>query len=198
MRRSAFDKLMSTAGLILAVLLVVAGGLLFWASRFVDDNVATQLSQQNITMPEGEAISSLPDEDRQALEPFAGEPLTNGAQAQAYADHYIKAHLQGISGGRTYSEVSGEFQQMDPSDPDYEQVAGQRQALFMGETLRGLLLNAYAFWKMGQIALWASIAAFAGAAIFLVLALLGFRHARVVPPDARVGDDAPARESARV
>ena len=188
MRRSAFDKLMSTAGLILAVLLVVAGGLLLWANRFIDDNVETQLSQQNITMPEGEAITSLPDRaDQDALEPFAGQPLTDGDQAEAYADHYIKAHLNEIAGGRTYSEISGEFQQMDPGDPDYEQVAGQRQALFMGETLRGLLLNAYAFWKMGQIALWASIASFAGAVVFLVLALLGFRHARRTPPEAELG-----------
>jgi hypothetical protein len=197
MRRRTFDKLMSLAGLLVAVLLLVAGGLLVWANGFVNDNVETQLSQQNITMPEGEAITSLDEEDREALEPYAGEPLTNGAQAQAYADHYIKAHLNGIAGGRTYSEVSGEFQQMDPEDPNYQQVAGQRQALFMGETLRGLLLNAYAFWKMGQIALWAAIASFAGAAVLLVLSLLGFRHARHTAPDAEVGDHTPV-EAVRV
>jgi hypothetical protein len=189
MRRRTLDKLMSLAGLLIAVLLIVAGGLLVWANGFVNDNVETQLSQQNITMPEGEAIASLDEEDRDALEPFAGEPLTNGAQAQAYADHYIKAHLNEIAGGRTYSEVSGEFQQMDPEDPNYQQVAGQRQALFMGETLRGLLLNAYAFWKMGQIAMWAAIASFAGAALLLVLSLLGFRHARHAAPDAEIGAD---------
>jgi hypothetical protein len=197
MRRRTFDKLMSTAGLVLAILLVVAGGLLFWANRFVEDSVTTQLSQQHITMPEGEAITSLPEADQAALEPFAGEPMENGAQAQAYADHYIKVHLNGIADGQTYSEVSGQFQQMDPSDPDYEQVAGQRQALFMGETLRGLLLNAYAFWQMGQIALWASIASFVGAAFFLVLALLGFRHAQRTPEDAELGGSA-TREAATV
>ncbi len=170
---------MSLGGLLVAALLVVAGSLLLWANSFVNDNVREQLSQQNITMPEGEAISSLADEaDREALEPFAGQPLENGAQAQAYADNYIKAHLDEIADGRTYSEVSGEFQQMDPEDPGYQQAAGQRQALFMGETLRGLLLNAYAFWKMGQIAMFAAIASFVGAGLLLVLAGLGFRHAR--------------------
>jgi hypothetical protein len=53
--------------------------------------------------------------------------------------------------------------------------------LFKGETLRGLLLNAYAFWKVGQIALWAGIAAFAGAAVMLVLTVLGYWHLRTVP-----------------
>lgn len=183
---------MSLGGLLIAVLLVVAGSLLLWANSFVNDNVREQLTQQNITMPEGEAISSLADEaDQEALEPFAGQPLENGAQAQVYADNYIKAHLDAIADGRTYSEVSGEFQQMSPDDPGYEQAAGQRQALFMGETLRGLLLNAYAFWKMGQIALYAAIAAFVGAGLLLVLAGLGFRHAQRDDPEAEVFADGP-------
>jgi hypothetical protein len=65
-------------------------------------------------------------------------------------------------------------------------VAQTRQTLFMGETLRGLLLNAYAFWKIGQIALWAATASFAGAALMLVLSALGFRHGQHVPPAAAV------------
>jgi hypothetical protein len=91
-------------------------------------------------------------------------------------------HLSEIADGRTYSEVSAQFLQMEPTDPDYQQVAGQRQALFMGETLRGLLLNAYASWKMGQIALFAAVASFVGAGLMLLLAALGFWHARRTPP----------------
>jgi hypothetical protein len=56
----------------------------------------------------------------------------------------------------------------------------------MGETLRGLLLNAYAFWKMGQIALWAAIASFAGAGLLALLSALGLRHGRHVAPGAAV------------
>jgi hypothetical protein len=55
--------------------------------------------------------------------------------------------------------------------------------MFKGETLRGLLLNAYAFWKIGQIALIASIVSFILAAAMAILATLGFVHGRRVRPD---------------
>jgi hypothetical protein len=55
--------------------------------------------------------------------------------------------------------------------------------MFRGETSRGLLLNAYAFGKMGDIAGYAAIAAFAGAGLSLVFSLLGFYHASKVIPD---------------
>jgi hypothetical protein len=42
--------------------------------------------------------------------------------------------------------------------------------------LRGLLLEAYGFWKMGQIAWYAAIASFGLAAVMLALSLLGFAH----------------------
>ena len=178
---------MSAAGALVAVLLVVAGALLLWAHSFVDSNVRSQLSEQHITMPSGNAITSLPDQaDQNALQPYAGQPLLDGAQAEAFADHYIKAHLQEVAGGKTYNEVSAQFLQMKPTDPNYQQVAQQRQTLFMGETLRGLLLNAYAFWKMGQIALIAAIAAFVGAGLLIVLAVLGFVHARRVPDESEM------------
>jgi len=59
-------------------------------------------------------------------------------------------------------------------------------AMFKGTTLRGMLLNAYAFWKMGQIALWAAIVSFIGAGLLLVLAGFGFIHSRRVAPAAEV------------
>jgi hypothetical protein len=49
--------------------------------------------------------------------------------------------------------------------------------LFQGETLRGLLLGSgYAYWTFGMIALYAALAVFAGAAVTLVLVLLGLRQ----------------------
>ena len=60
--------------------------------------------------------------------------------------------------------------------------------MFKGETLRGLLLNAYAFDTMGNIAFCAAIAAFAGAAVLLVLSLLGLRHSHKVSEDVKIFD----------
>lgn len=175
------DRLASWVGLALAAVLLVGGGLLTWANAFVADQVQEQLTMQDITMPEGEALSSLSDADREALEPFAGSALDTGPEAKAYSEHYILAHMNASSDGRTYSEVSGEFLQL--SDEDKASAEGQalgqlRQSLFMGNTLRGLLLYGYAFATIGTIAGWAAIAAFAGAALLLVLAGLGLRHGR--------------------
>jgi hypothetical protein len=58
--------------------------------------------------------------------------------------------------------------------------------VFKGTTLRGMLLNAYAFWQMGVIALWAAIVAFIGAGLMLILSVLGFIHFRRVPASAEI------------
>ena len=193
--RSAFDKLISWTGLALAAVLLVAGGLLTWANTFINDQVVDQLTMQDITMPEGEALASLPDEDREALEEFAGSPMDTGPEAKAYADHYILAHMnaQGaaLNNGDpvTYEEASGKGRELSAAiaeNPDATQAQKDeaqawmdlRESLFMGNTLRGLLLYGYAFATIGTIAGIAAIAAFAGAAVLLVLFGLGLWHAR--------------------
>ena len=179
--RSTIDKLVSWTGLIVAAVLLVAGGLLMWAANFASTNVHDQLAAQEITMPAEEALTT--PEMKANLSEYAGQQMTTGAQAKAYADYYILAHMNESSDGRTYSQVSGEYMQAMQADPTSEatQELGQlRQSLFMGSTLRGLLLNAYAFGMIAMIAFWAGIAAFAGAAAMLVLGLLGLRHGRKV------------------
>src|SRR6478735_6683499 len=179
--RSAFDKLISWTGVVLAAVLLIAGGLLTWANVFIDNQVTDQLSMQNITMPEGDALTSLPKADAAALEQYAGSPLDTGAEAKAYADHYILVHMNEASGGQTYSEVSGQYVAMSDQQKASEEgqaLAGLRQTLFMGSTLRGLLLYGYAFATMGTIAGIAAIVSFAGAAFLLVFVALGLWHAR--------------------
>jgi hypothetical protein len=185
--RSAFDKLISFTGLALAAVLLVAGGLLTWANTFIGDQVKDQLTMQDITMPEGGALEGLPDADRKALEKYAGSQLDTGPEAKAFADHYILVHMNASSDGRTYEEVSGEFIQL--SDEEKASAEGQalgqlRQSLFMGNTLRGLLLYGYAFATIGTIAGIAAIVSFGAGAILLVLVALGLRHARRAGPIA--------------
>ena len=179
--RSILDKLISWMGLALAIVLLVAGGLLTWASTFVADNVKEQLSMQNITMPAAEQLET--QEQKDALLQYAGQPMETGDQAKAYADHYILVHMNAASGGKTYSQVSGEAlaaAKAAPNDPKTKELMDLRQTLFMGSTLRGLLLIAYAFGTMGKIAGIAAWAAYAGALVLLVLSLLGLRHAKQV------------------
>lgn len=182
MNRSFIDRLISYVGLALAVVLLIGGILLTTASNFIKTEVHDQLAPQKITMPAGPAIDNLSAEDKAALEPFAGQPMTNGDQAKAFADHYIRAHMNAMAQGKTYEEVSGEYMKMpDKTTPEAQKMGELRQSLFMGDTLRGMLLNAYAFGTMGNIAGTASIVAYVGALVLALLAFLGFRHAAQAP-----------------
>jgi hypothetical protein len=176
MQRKALDRIVSGIGLSLAVILVVAGCLLTWAHNFVTNEVHTQLSAQQIYFPDkGSAAISAPE--FKAMNKYAGQKLTTGAQAEVYADHFIAIHLKAIGGGKTYAQLSAQAQ----ANPTDTKLAGTVETVFKGETLRGLLLNAYAFGTMGMIAGIAAIAAFIAAAIMLVLGALGFVHSRRTP-----------------
>jgi hypothetical protein len=187
MRRKTFDALMATGGLVIALILAVAGGLGLWAHSFADSNVHSQLAQQKISFPDKAGIAAQHNADiSKYVTPYAGQQVTNGKQAEVFANHYIANHLKETANGKTYSEISAEFLAMKPSDPNYATISQERQTLFMGETLRGLLLNAYAFWKVGQIAFVASIVAFGLAGVMLLLSLFGFLHLRRVSPETEV------------
>jgi hypothetical protein len=178
MRRRTFDILVSSTGMVLAIVLLVAGGLLYWGYSFANNSVHDQLAAQKIFFPPKGSQALAPPEIGRHLNQYAGQQLVNGAQAQSYANHFIAVHLKEAAGGKTYAQVSS----LALQNPNDATLAGQVQTLFRGETLRGLLLNAYAFWKIGQIALVASVASFALAGVMLVLTILGFWHLRRVAP----------------
>jgi hypothetical protein len=177
--RSTLDKLISGTGLLLAAVLIVAGGLLTWASSFVGNQVHDQLAMQDITMPAKADLET--KAQHEALDKYAGQKLTTGPQAKAFADQYILVHMNAASGGRTYEEVSGEYIALSDeakASPEGQKLAGLRQTLFMGNTLRGLLLYGYAFATIGTIAGYAAIVSFVGAGLLLILGVIGLVHAR--------------------
>jgi hypothetical protein len=136
-------------------ILAFVAGFAFWASGFATSQVQSQLAAQKITFPaaNSQAITSLPKADAAAMRVYAGQQLTTGAQAETYADHFIKVHLNEIGKGQTYSQVSA----ASMADPTNAALAGEVQTLFRGSTLRGLLLNSYGWWQIGQYALYAAI-----------------------------------------
>jgi hypothetical protein len=167
-RKTALTGL-STIGLVLVIVLVVAGGLLTWGSSYTQDQVREQLSAQQISFPPaGPALDPYPE-----LQKYAGQQVVTGEQANAYAA-YIQYHLDETADGKTYSQVSTLYRE----DPNNEELAGQRQALFMGTTLRGMLLQAYAFSTVGAVAGIAAIVSFVAAAILLALSVFGLVRAR--------------------
>lgn len=178
MRRRTFDLLMSAGGLVLTVVLIVAGSLLMWAWQFADDNVHDRLAAQKIFFPPAGSEALASPEIGPYLNQYAGQQLLNGEQAAAYADHFIAVHLQEVAEGKTYSEASA----LAREDPENEELAAQVETLFRGTMLRGVLLDAYAFWTFGRIAMYAGILAFVFAGVMAILTILGFWHLRRVSP----------------
>jgi len=188
MRRRTFDILVSVAGLFLAVTLIVSGLLLTWAHNFVGNEVRTQLTEQQIVFPANNS-PAIKAPEFAAMHQYAGQPMTTGAQAEVYADHFIANHLKAIGGGLTYSQLSAKA----IAQPDNAKLAAQVQLMFRGTTLRSMLLNAYAFGTMATIAGIAAIAAFIAAAVMLLLGGLGLAHSRRVSPSADILSGHPAR-----
>jgi len=175
MNRSTLDKLISTTGLVIAVVLLAASVALFWTYSFIHTQVHDQMAAEKIYFPNAgtSALTSLPATDRDKVAQYAGQQLLTGAQAEVFADHYIAVHLKKIGAGMTYSQLSA----ASLADPGNTLLAGQVQTIFRGETLRGLLLNAYAFDTMAVVARYAAVGALVAGLLLIVLALLGFRHA---------------------
>jgi hypothetical protein len=127
--------------------MIIAGVLALIGGGYANNVVHDQLSPQKIYFPaKGKALPA-------NLNQFAGQQVDTAKEAKAYANDFIGLHLKAIGGGKTYSQVSAAFLQ----DPTNQKLAQQRQTLFMGETLRGLLLSA---WGWGTIATIATIAGF--------------------------------------
>jgi len=171
--RRLMDNVLTAGGLLLTVVLLVAGGLLVWAHTFVDNQIHNQLAAEQIYFPASNSAAVAGPEFKQ-MRQYGGQQLTTGAQAEVYADHFIAVHLKTIGGGKTYAQLSTEAQ----AQPNNTVLAGQVATVFKGETLRGLLLNAYAFGTMATIAFIAAIAAFVAAGLMLVLSALGMLHIR--------------------
>ena len=187
MRRRTFDTLVSVGGLLIAFVLVIAGGLLVWSSTFINGQVHDQLSAQKIFFPPA-GSAAIKGPEFAAMQQYAGQQLTTGDQAQVYANHFIAVHLNEVAGGKTYSEVSAAAM----ADPTNTTLQGQVNTLFKGTTLRGMLLNAYAFGRMGAIAGIAAIVCFSVAVLMFVLSMFGLLHARRTAVDVELGSRVPA------
>jgi hypothetical protein len=195
MKRRTLDILFSIGGLGIAALLLIVGIVLTTNANFAKNYVHDQLAEQNISFT---AADKLSDEEKQSacLVENAGKPMTTGKQAECYANDYIGLHLKGIAGGKTYAsigadqtalknQVAAAQQANDPNLAELQKqldtVSGQRDTLFKGETLRGLLLTSYGFSVFGEKAGQASTVAFIAAGLLLLLGLAGLVHAFFTP-----------------
>src|SRR5215813_9042483 len=155
MKRRTLDLIVSAGGLVLAGLLLIAGLVLTSNANFARTYVHDQLSQQKIFFKTADTLTA--EEKQQAcLVTYAGQPLTTGAQAECYANNFINVHLQGIAGGKTYAELGDVQTQLKAQIADAQKTNApnladlqkqltdtntNRETVFKGETLRGLLLT---------------------------------------------------------
>ena len=192
MKRRTFDKLVSFVGLGLAVLLFIFAGLLNFGGGFASENVRTQLANQNIAFP---IEAGLPANTKDQLLKWAGMQVVSGEMARDYSELFILEHMNASATAvmgkpATYSEVSSAYltaQRSGGTDAEQlQKLSDLRDSLFMGNTLRGMLLQAYAFGMMGVIAGYAAIASLVGGFVFLLLAIAGLMHIRRTPEDATI------------
>ena len=194
MKRRTLDILFSTGGLVIAGLLLVAGLVLTSNANFANSYVTEQLSQQNITFKPADQLT---EEERQleCLIEHAGKRLNTGKQAECYAN-YIGVHLKSIAGGKTYAELGEPQSALRAQVAEAEknnapnlaelqaqlaEITQQRETVFKGETLRGLLLTSYGFSEFGVKAQQAATVAYLAAGLMALLAVLGFIHAYRTP-----------------
>jgi hypothetical protein len=187
MERKAWDQLVSSAALVVAIALLVMGGLAIYGGNFGQNNVRDRLEPEKVTFAPYDAMTP---EEQQSVGAYAGQQVTTGPQAEAFA-RYIAGHLQFINDGKTYAETSAaaRVEGLDPQTA--ADLSAKADVLFKGETLRSIMLNAYGWWTVATIALWAGYVLVGAGIILLVLAILGFVHAskaskvRVTQPDEK-------------
>jgi hypothetical protein len=196
MDRSLIDKLVSSAGAVVAVALFALGGAAIYGGGFALDNVRDRLEPQRISFPPAAAMTA---EETAEVGAFAGEKVDTGTEAEAYS-RYIGIHVAEIGGGKSYAELgsvqfgiedeiataekAGDAALVKKLEGELAGVTGQRDTIFKGETLRAILLNAFGWWTVGQITLYAGIGMAIAGLILAGLVALGFRHARKAAPSA--------------
>jgi hypothetical protein len=153
---------------VLFLLLAIGGGLLLWGANFASNMVHDQLAAQRIFFPD-KGSPALDPAQFPGLQQYAGQQVDNGPKAKAYANEFIAAHLAEVADGKTYSEVSA----LSRANPDDAALAGQVQTLFRGETLRGLLLYAWGWSVVGQIAFVVAMFALVGALVVALAMIYG-------------------------
>ena len=186
MDRTTWDRIVSGAGVVLAVALIVIGAAAVYGGNFGRDNVQDRLRPEKVTFP---PLDGMTPQEQQELGEFAGQTVDTGPEAEAFA-RYIGGHLAEVNNGMTYSETSAAARE-EGLDPDTAaELQEKADTLFKGETLRSILLNAYGWWTVATIALYVGVGLVVAGIVLVIFALLGFRHAR------RTAEGSPAAEVA--
>ncbi len=172
--RSMWDKIVSGAGAVVAIALIVIGAAAVFGGNFGRDNVQKRLAPEKVVFPPLDAMTA---SEQQTLGDFAGQTVDTGPEAEAFS-RYIGGHLTEVNEGKTYSETSAAAREEGLDAKTAADLQVKADTLFKGETLRSILLNAYGWWTVATLALYVGIALIGLGIVLGFLSLLGFRHAR--------------------
>ena len=187
MRRNPVRFFLTTAAFAAAMVLGAAGGLLLWGSAYIHNNVQGQLAAQQIFFPDKAAFAhpvaggEITPSMIPVVSQYAGQQLLTGQQAAVYANDFIAVHIKGIGGGKTYSQLSA----ASMAQPSNTKLSGQVATVFKGETLRSVLLNAFGWWKVSQIAYICSLVSFGLGGLVLLGGVSGSLPAARLRPKGR-------------
>ena len=180
--RQAWDRIVSSAGLVVAVILLVLGGAAIYGGHFGQDNVSDRLAPQNIVFPPADAMTP---QELAEVGDFAGATVDTGEEAEAFS-RYIGLHLTEVNDGATYSETSAAAREQGLEPDVAAELQAKADTLFKGESLRSMLLNAYGWWTVSTIAVFVGYAMVVAGLVLGLLAFLGFRHAKRRPASLSV------------
>jgi hypothetical protein len=217
MKRRTIDLMVSAGALVIAIILLVGGIVLTSNANFAKNYVHDQLAQEQISFPTSDVIASSPaTAAKPCLVQYAGQQLLTGQQAECYANSFIGLHLSEMGAGTPYVGMSyaalggaqndlkaqitaatnaGDTAKVTSLNTTLTAVNNQRNTVFQGEMLRGVLLTSYGFSELGAKAAVGATVAYSGAGLMALLGLLGLWHGfRTSPAQAFAPIEAARRE----
>ncbi len=189
--------------LMLTIGALVIGVVAIGLGRFVQDNIRTELSSQEISFS---AADQMADEEKQipGMVENAGQPLTTGNQAKVYSE-LMALHVREAAAGAgypdaTYATVGGIQRQLkadvtkatdakdqtaiDDANAKLTAVTNLRNTMLTASNLRGNLLSAYGWDNVATGIISTGAFMLVLAVIFLVLFGYEWRRGHLPPTEA--------------
>ncbi len=120
-QRTMWDTIVSGAGAVVAVALIVIGAAAVYGGNFGRDNVQDRLAPEKVVFPPMDAMTPA---EQQELGQFAGQTVDTGPEAEGFA-RYIGGHLAEVNEGATYSETSSAAREEGLDAEDGGRPAGE-------------------------------------------------------------------------
>lgn len=99
MEDNSVSRVYKTLGKIFGIILLLVGIGALSGGVYAGNFIAGQLAQQDITMPTKDALAaqvkagSITQADADVLTPYAGQKMSTGKEAKAYADNFVAKHM---------------------------------------------------------------------------------------------------------